>query len=118
VPVALVLFDVLEVDGKTMMRLPYIERREILESFAFGRGCHVCPRFDDGAALWMSVVEHALEGVVAKRLKEPYRPGQRSWVKRKNPAWPRYHAERDAAIRERKRRQWVGLRAAADACRV
>jgi bifunctional non-homologous end joining protein LigD len=85
------------------MRQPYEERREILELFHFGRGCHLCPRFEDGEALWQSVCERQLEGVVAKRLSEPYRPGERSWVKRKNPGWSRYQAERDAAIRERSR---------------
>jgi ATP-dependent DNA ligase len=41
--------------------------------------------------------------VVAKRLGEPYRPAERSWIKRKNPEWPRYEAERLAAIRDRQR---------------
>jgi ATP-dependent DNA ligase len=49
-----------------------------------------------------SVCERRLEGVVAKRLSEPYRPGKRGWVKRKNPGWARYSAEREAAIRERR----------------
>jgi ATP-dependent DNA ligase len=44
------------------------------------------------------------EGVVAKPLREPYRPGERSWIKRKNPAWPRYVAGREAAIRDRAQR--------------
>jgi hypothetical protein len=42
---------------------------------------------------------------VAKRLDEPYRPGERSWTKRKNPEWPRYEAEREAIVRERERRR-------------
>jgi len=106
VPVSLVLFDVLELDGEPTLRLPYLDRRELLESLTFGLGCHVCPRFDNGEALWQSVVDHRLEGVVAKRLREPYRPGKRSWIKRKNPAWPRqrHTAEREAAIRDRARR--------------
>jgi hypothetical protein len=36
----------------------------------------------DGAAPWKSVVAERLEGVVAKRLDEPYRPGERRWVNR------------------------------------
>jgi ATP-dependent DNA ligase len=47
-----------------------------------------------------SVGKHRLEGVVAKRLGEPYRPGERSWIKRKNPAWPRYQAELEAIFAE------------------
>jgi ATP-dependent DNA ligase len=42
---------------------------------------------------------------VAKRLNEPYRPGRRAWVKTKNKAWPRYEAERAAAIRDRSNRR-------------
>jgi bifunctional non-homologous end joining protein LigD len=105
VPVALILFDVLELDSESTLSLPYLERRKLLESLTIGYGCHLCPRFEDGAALWRSVVEHRLEGIVAKRLTEPYRLGERSWIKRKNPGWPRYEAEREAAIRERGHRR-------------
>src|SRR5438067_24914 len=38
-----------------------------------------------------------LEGVVARRLNERYRPGERTWSKRKNSRWARYQAEREAA---------------------
>jgi bifunctional non-homologous end joining protein LigD len=103
VPVSLVLFDLLELDGEPTLRQPYPRRRELLEGLAFAARVQVCPRFDDGAALWASVVANRLEGVVAKRLDEPYRPGGRAWVKKKNPEWPRYQAEREAAIRERRR---------------
>jgi bifunctional non-homologous end joining protein LigD len=96
---------VLEIEGLSTLHQPYSERREILELLHFGPGCHVCPRFDDGPALWESVCSRRLEGVVAKRLSEPYRPGERSWVMRKNPGWSRYRAEREAAIRERSRRR-------------
>jgi ATP-dependent DNA ligase len=33
---------------------------------------------DDGEALWEAVCEHELEGVVCKRLPEPYLYGERS----------------------------------------
>ena len=33
------------------------------------------------------VCSQGLEGVVAKRLDEPYRPGERGWVKQENPAY-------------------------------
>jgi bifunctional non-homologous end joining protein LigD len=85
VPVPLVLFDVLELDGEPTLRQPYRRRRELLESLAFAARVQVCPRFD-GAALWASVVANRLEGVVAKRLDEPY--GERAWVKKKNPSRP------------------------------
>jgi bifunctional non-homologous end joining protein LigD len=103
VPVALVVFDLLDLDGDPTMRLPYRHRRELLESLDFA-GCQLCPRFDDAPALWQAVQEHRLEGVVAKKLDERYRPGERTWIKRKNPEWPRYEAERpgrSAAARSR-----------------
>jgi ATP-dependent DNA ligase len=83
------------------MRQPYRERRANLELLEFGIGCHLCPRFDDGEALWESVCGRGLKGVVAKRLDEPYRPGERTWIKRKNSRWARYQAEREGAIRQR-----------------
>jgi bifunctional non-homologous end joining protein LigD len=74
IPVALVLFDVLEVEGLSTMKQPYRERREILELLDFGPGCHVSPRFDDGAALWESFCERRLEGVV-KEAESAVPPG-------------------------------------------
>ncbi len=90
VPVTLIVFDLLELDGEPTLRLPYRERRETLEGLTLPPGSHLCSRFDDGAALWASVVAHRLEGVVAKRLKDAYRPGERTWIKKKNREWPRY----------------------------
>jgi bifunctional non-homologous end joining protein LigD len=104
VPVTLIVFDLLELDGETTIRLPHRNRRELLETLNFAGSWQLCPRFNDGGALWHAIREHQLEGVVAKRVNEPYRPGERSWVKRKNPEWPRYQTEREAAIRERRRR--------------
>lgn len=87
IPVALVFFDVFELEGLSTMCQPYQERREILELLDFGIGCQ--SRFDDGAALWESVCERRLEGVVANKLSEPYQPGERGWIKKKSPGWPR-----------------------------
>lgn len=105
VPVALVVFVALELDGETTDRLPYRRRRELLEALGFAGPYQLCPRFDDGAALWQAIREHRLEGVVAKRLHEPFWPGERTWIKKKNPEWPRYEAEREAAIRGRRWRR-------------
>lgn len=81
----------------------------ILELLGFGDDCHVCPRFDDGAALWETVCERGVEGVVAKRDRDPYRPGERRWIKQKNPAWSRYQAEREAVVHRARRRFATGL---------
>ena len=69
------------------MSLPYRERRQLLDSLDLdGHWWRTGPVFDDGLALF-KVVSQGLEGVVAKRLNEPYRPGERGWVKQKNPAY-------------------------------
>jgi bifunctional non-homologous end joining protein LigD len=103
IPVVLILFDVLEIEGLPTLHQPYRERRAILELLSFGGGCHVSPRFEDGAALWESICERRLEGVVAKRERDPYRPGDRGWIKQKNPGWSRYEAERESVTRQRAR---------------
>ena len=57
--------------------------------------------FEDGEALFAAVCERGLEGVVAKRERDPYRPGERVWVKTKNRATARFAAERDGVGRRR-----------------
>ncbi len=57
-----------------------------------------CPAsFTDGHALFDAVCEWEMEGVVAKRLREPYRPGERAWVKTKNREYWRYEMEHESA---------------------
>jgi ATP-dependent DNA ligase len=41
--------------------------------------------FEDGHALYDAVSDRGLEGVVAKWRRASYRPGQRGWIKVKNP---------------------------------
>lgn len=45
--------------------------------------------------------EQELEGVVATRVDEPYRSGERTWVKVKNRSYWRYELEREGALRRR-----------------
>jgi ATP-dependent DNA ligase len=40
-----------------------------------------------------AVCDRGLEGVVAKRLRDPYRPGERGWVKTKNRSTKRFAEE-------------------------
>ena len=49
--------------------------------------------FDDGQVLFDAVVEHGLEGVVAKKRNGIYRPGYRGWTKIKNPSYWRRASE-------------------------
>ncbi|MCW2494554.1 non-homologous end-joining DNA ligase [Jatrophihabitans sp.] len=79
-PVSLVVFDLLRADGTDLRRRPYHERRATLEQWAAdGRtGVVLSPSFDDGPATEAAARQHALEGVIAKRLGSRYEPGVRS----------------------------------------
>jgi bifunctional non-homologous end joining protein LigD len=79
VPVTYVVFDVLRRYGVDLTARPFAERRATLERFAAEHpGWTVSPVFDDGAATLEVARAHGLEGVVAKRLSSPYRPGARN----------------------------------------
>jgi bifunctional non-homologous end joining protein LigD len=83
------LFDVLRVDGRDTLALPYVERRDLLERLGVDERDRISvpPAFrgDPGDALRASL-DAGLEGVVCKRLDSTYQPGRRSptWVKVKH----------------------------------
>jgi hypothetical protein len=60
---------------------------------ALGGGPYFAEGFDDGPALFAAVCSEGLEGVVAKRRSERYRPGERRWIKTKNRDYWRYAEE-------------------------
>jgi bifunctional non-homologous end joining protein LigD len=85
VPVTYMVFDLLHLDGRSTLALPYLERRRLLDGLELA-GDHwtVSPSHEGpGADLLRAARGGGLEGVVAKRADSPYRPGQRSadWVK-------------------------------------
>jgi bifunctional non-homologous end joining protein LigD len=87
-PVAYVVFDVLWLDGHSLMDRPYEERRAVLAGLGL-RGDHwqtPAHHVGDGDALLAASRAQGLEGIVAKRLDCPYTPGRRSqgWIKVKN----------------------------------
>ena len=85
IPVTLVVFDVLRVDGADAMCLPYAERRALLEELDLDGPAWRTPQaFADGEALLEATSAHGLEGIVAKRRSEAYRPGERGWIKVKH----------------------------------
>ncbi|GAA4828210.1 hypothetical protein GCM10025787_03160 [Saccharopolyspora rosea] len=87
VPVALLLFDLLWVDGVEVLGEPYVRRRERLRELAVTTvGTVRVPEHHIGLTgdrMLAIAAEHDLEGIVAKRLGSPYRPGVRSadWIK-------------------------------------
>jgi bifunctional non-homologous end joining protein LigD len=99
IPLRFIVFDVLELDGESTLRLPHRERRKLLDSLALdGSHWQTSPLFDDGDAVWQVAQERGLEGVVAKRDSGVYRPGERgSWVKVKNREYWRYGLMREGA---------------------
>ena len=101
-------FDVLTVEGEDVRHELYRQRRQILDELRLnGPQWRTPETFDDGAALWSAVCEHELEGLVAKRLNEPYRGGERSWVKVKNGNYWRWELEREGALRTRRERATI-----------
>ena len=79
VPVTYVVFDVLELDGRSLTAARYDERRAVLEqTVPSGPGWFVAGAQSDGQALLDAVDAQGLEGVVAKRRDSRYEPGRRS----------------------------------------
>lgn len=86
VPVQYLVFDLLSLDGTDATDLPHCERRRLLEALDLDTGAEgrvrVPPLLDLGPAdAWAAAERLGMEGIVAKRLDSPYRPGRRS------PAW-------------------------------
>jgi bifunctional non-homologous end joining protein LigD len=84
-PVTYVIFDLLWLDGHSVMGLPYEQRRELLAALDLNGERWQTPEhvIGEGAALLEASAEQELEGIVAKRLGSTYEPGIRSgaWVK-------------------------------------
>jgi ATP-dependent DNA ligase len=81
---ALVLFDVLHLDGKSVMREPWRDRRKRLEDLLDGQRIArvaAVPVTEDAAHLYETWVGMGGEGIVLKDPASRYRPGERS------PAW-------------------------------
>ena len=88
VPATFLAFDVLHLDGRSLLDEPYTERRRLLESLELsGPSWQTPPHFEgSGDAILAASKEQGLEGVLAKRLDSRYYAGKRSdcWLKVKN----------------------------------
>ncbi|NED99974.1 DNA ligase D [Phytoactinopolyspora halotolerans] len=88
IPVTYIIFDLLYLDGRSLLPLSYEERRRELEALELDGKSWSVPGYhrEDGAALLAATRERGIEGVIAKRLDSRYQPGRRSrdWLKVKN----------------------------------
>lgn len=105
VPVVFVAFDVLAIAGEATFELPYSARRQRLDALALDGAHWRTPAAYLDEALFKATLELGLEGVVAKRLDEPYMPSERRWVKVKHPTYWRYDEERASLLRDLERRR-------------
>jgi ATP-dependent DNA ligase len=101
-------FDLIELDGDDLRKLPLIDRKRRLAKL-IGKTKRPSIQFvehltGDGPTVFDHVCRMGLEGIVSKRVDAPYRSGpSKSWVKSKNPA--------NEAVR-RKREEGVALTSA------
>ncbi len=93
-PASYITFDQLYDEFAGLVGRPLSVRREILRQ-TIARAAHERLVFSDGVvgpgrAFYQQVIRRNLEGVVAKRLTSPYRPGQRggAWIKIKPQSSP------------------------------
>ncbi|MDB5700302.1 MAG: ligD [Sphingomonadales bacterium] len=85
-PAEFMIFDALQLGDEILAGKPLRERRSALEKFmqkSQVAGLELSPATTDQgrAAAWLSESGGALDGVVAKRLEEPYQSGKRAMLK-------------------------------------
>jgi bifunctional non-homologous end joining protein LigD len=87
-PAVYMIFDLLYLDDRSTTELPYAERREMLEELGLeGPAWRVPPALEGRPEDVLEASRRiGLEGIIAKRIASPYRPGQRGrdWLKIKN----------------------------------
>ncbi|CPR11581.1 ATP-dependent DNA ligase [Mycobacterium bohemicum DSM 44277] len=81
------VYDLLYLDGRSLLRAKYSDRRKLLETLAIG-GSLIVPALlpGDGEQALKYSADHGWEGVVAKKRDSTYQPGRRSssWIKDKH----------------------------------
>jgi ATP-dependent DNA ligase len=85
-PAQLMLFDLLRLGAKDHAQRPLSDRRSALEQFHAAHGgpdllLSPCTLDREAALGWLGRSGGALDGVIAKRRDEPYRPGERAMLK-------------------------------------
>ncbi|HEU5002608.1 MAG TPA: non-homologous end-joining DNA ligase [Actinomycetota bacterium] len=110
IPVSYVVFDLLYLDGRSLVALPFDERRRLLEETVVANDVLQLSTSvpGNGVALYAAAERLGLEGIVAKRRQSPYELGRRSqnWLKVKTTydadvvigGWSPGQGNRDASI--------------------
>ncbi|MFE9751410.1 non-homologous end-joining DNA ligase [Saccharothrix saharensis] len=85
-PVAYYAFDLLHLDGRSLLDAPYTERRALLTDLALpGQHAIQVPPYwlDTPATLLHVAAQYDMEGIVIKKASSRYEPGRRSrsWIK-------------------------------------
>ena len=84
-PVQYLVYDVLWLDGKSTVELPYADRRALLDGLDItGPHWQTPPHFTGGGQFALRASEqYGLPGVIAKRLDAPYAAGRRTrtWLR-------------------------------------
>lgn len=85
IPVSFVAYDLLYLDGRSLLKAPLEERKELLgELVVVSDNVQVSPYVPgEGTTLYEAACAQNLEGIVAKKLGSSYRPGKRGkeWLK-------------------------------------
>ena len=86
-PVQMVAFDVLSVNGETMLELPQSERMKQLKYIPRNYHTHIFGGDKTIQAAYNIAIDKGYEGVMIKDADMPYQPGKRSkgWLKYKPP---------------------------------
>lgn len=84
-PVTYILFDLLHLDGRSLLDVPYAERRRELEALELAGKHWQVPgiQVGEGGYLLEAGRQLGLPGILAKRLDSGYEPGERgaAWLK-------------------------------------
>lgn len=84
IPATYVVFDLLYLNGKSLMKKPLVERRDLLKGlFPLSNNVIFSESYTEGRKLFSAVLKKGFEGIMAKEKGSPYLSGERSgyWLK-------------------------------------
>ncbi len=85
IPLAYMAFDLLHLDGQSLLEVPLEHRKHLLRRVLRpdGMARYASHVIGDGGDFTRAAADKGLEGIVAKRRASPYQPGRRSrdWLK-------------------------------------